>query len=447
MRLEQELSLDQISSEIFVKVHYLEALENNQFELLPSDVQGKGFLRLYAKYLDLPVDQLIISWENKQLINNQSIESDTEQVQKKSTTGQEEDTSNNLTLPLEKYDNLLNGTTTVPDISSLPASQIIFKEIGNQLREQREKLSISLFDVEKYTRLKPNQIADLENGKIEELPSPVQAKGMLNNYATFLQVDSEKLLLKFADGLQAQLAEKRSTGSKGSISQTVQRKSPAGFQKLFTLDLVIGSSMILFLLLFSIWGLIQISSSGSEPMDIDAPEIVEMLQVTPSLQIDESLTSLPPTSVEPGVSQTQVGEENQLLNGTEQITETIPADDAPIQLYIVAVQRAYLKVIVDGNTEFDGRTTPGNAYQFSGDELIELTTGNAGAIQVFHNQNNLGSLGFVGEVVRLQFEITGIITPTPQFTATSTSTPVSTVTLQPTATMPTPTPSVTSIAP
>ena len=423
-------------------------MENNQHELLPSDVQGKGFLRLYAKYLDLQVDPLLNSWESNQISESVENPAETSQDMQTGVSDQHGDDNDNQEISSADPDPVIwiSGDEPVP--AGLGESQQIFKEIGNELRSQREKLSISLFDVEKYTRLKQAQISALESGRIDQLPSTVQAKGMLNNYANFLQADSEKLLLRFADGLQTQLAEKKVVSSEKSSSRSSPIKQPSGWRKLFTLDLVIGSSMILFLLIFSIWGLIQISSSGNDAMDIEAPGIVEMLQVTPSLSQEDSLSTNPLSSQEAELEQAANEEEQQVLNDTGEVTETIPAEDnSPIQLYIVALQRAYLKVAVDGETEFDGRIVPGNAYQFSGNELIEITSGNAAALQVFYNQQNMGSLGFVGEVVKFQFAITGVITPTPMFTATSTSTPVSTVTLQPTPTVLTPTPTMTPITP
>ena len=44
----------------------------------------------------------------------------------------------------------------------------------------------------------------LEAGEFDHLPSSVQARGMLNNYAHFLDLDVDALLLTFAEGLQTQ---------------------------------------------------------------------------------------------------------------------------------------------------------------------------------------------------------------------------------------------------
>lgn len=64
-RLAKGLTLEQASEATRVRPHYLQALESDQRSALPSTVQGRGFLRLYADYLGLPVAQLLAIWEGR----------------------------------------------------------------------------------------------------------------------------------------------------------------------------------------------------------------------------------------------------------------------------------------------------------------------------------------------------------------------------------------------
>src|SRR5512133_3733582 len=64
-RLQRGLTLEQVSQATHIRKHYLEALENDQRETLPSPVQGRGFLRLYAGHLNLPVATLLAAWDGK----------------------------------------------------------------------------------------------------------------------------------------------------------------------------------------------------------------------------------------------------------------------------------------------------------------------------------------------------------------------------------------------
>ena len=60
-RARKRKSVDLIEAELETKVRakYLEALENEDFDLLPNDIYVKGFLTTYAQYLNLDSDKIL----------------------------------------------------------------------------------------------------------------------------------------------------------------------------------------------------------------------------------------------------------------------------------------------------------------------------------------------------------------------------------------------------
>ncbi|MHB8933850.1 MAG: helix-turn-helix domain-containing protein, partial [Bellilinea sp.] len=52
IRTERGISLEQVAQTTRVKFAYLQAIEQNEPSELPSVVQARGFLRLYASFLD-----------------------------------------------------------------------------------------------------------------------------------------------------------------------------------------------------------------------------------------------------------------------------------------------------------------------------------------------------------------------------------------------------------
>ena len=52
-RESQKLNLEEIAEELKIRSQYLEALENDQFELLPGTLYQRSFLKTYAQFLDL----------------------------------------------------------------------------------------------------------------------------------------------------------------------------------------------------------------------------------------------------------------------------------------------------------------------------------------------------------------------------------------------------------
>ncbi len=79
-REQRRLTLEQAAFATHIKLVYLHALESDERDLLPSPVQGKGFLRLYAGFLNLEIQPLLNLWEGS-LPSNASI-SDTRLLDK-----------------------------------------------------------------------------------------------------------------------------------------------------------------------------------------------------------------------------------------------------------------------------------------------------------------------------------------------------------------------------
>lgn len=421
----QSLSLDQAAQATHIKVHYLQALEADQFDALPSAAQLRGFLRSYGDYLRLNSSNLI--------------------------TALEQDSARGMPsgAPVE--------TVTEP-IPVSASSEVIFKELGHTLKSQRELMSLSLGDVERHTHIRMHYIRALEDGDISHLPSPVQGRGMLSNYASFLGLNTEAVLLRFADGLQASLADRQAarhvSAPRAHTQGTDQRPARLSqIRRFFSMDLFVGGFLVLFLLGFSIWGALRISKLNSPQVaSPTAPPVSEILLNTytgagpamGTLFPTGEINAIPATLVETGVLTGTLAVAPLPSSGV--IQPTVGLQNAALQIEIVVLQRAWLRMTVDGEVAFEGRVLPGSAYTFSGNERLELLTGDGAGLQVYFNQQDLGALGGFGEVVNRIFSIEGMQTPTPAVPPTSTPVPTSPATPSPTPTgtavplTPTPTP-------
>ena len=58
-RIQQELSLREAANTTRILACYLAALEVGAYHRLPSQVCARGFIRIYAEYLDIPAEELI----------------------------------------------------------------------------------------------------------------------------------------------------------------------------------------------------------------------------------------------------------------------------------------------------------------------------------------------------------------------------------------------------
>ena len=421
----QSISLEEAAQATRIKLHYLEELEADQFDNLPSAVQLRGFLRAYGEYLKIDTRELVKTLEKDSIPSK---------------------------IPV--------AIPSLPIDASLPSanSEVIFKELGHTLQSQRELMGLTLGDVERHTHIRMHYVKALEQGDISHLPSPVQGRGMLSNYATFLGLNTEMVLLRFADGLQASLYDRQAARNASPVAKPVSDSSqlparPSQIKRLFSMDLFVGGFLIIFLLGFSIWGALRISKlNSSEAPSPTAPQVSSILLATATVGVAPGNTPIPGTessiSTTPSVDTPVITATVQVSQpATQVVFQSTPGlVNAPIQVYVVAIQRTWLRITVDGEVAFEGRVVAGSAYSFSGTKEIDLLTGDGAALQVVFNQQDLGILGAFGEVVNRVFTIKGVQTATPSILPTSTPAPTSPATPSPTPTRtgvpatPTPTP-------
>lgn len=449
IREEKKITLEQIAEGTNIRIKFLQAIEENRLDLLPSLSQARGFSRLYAAFLGLDPQRVFDEVEKANQPSAEAPEGTTEiSDQVPATVEVEKPEPRAQSVPTRKSgkrkaDDAVIKKTTVT--LHKPHSQVIFEEIGLELQGQRESLGLSRGDVERQIKIREFFVYSLEHGQIDNLPSTVQGRGMLNNYASFMNLDAESLQMRYAEGLQQRRQERHQEEEETrKTGITVIGKEPlTGWRKFLTPDLLIGGSVFIVLFGLIVWGAIQVirtSLPASEPT------------ISP---ISEAATGIatPLPTMEEGTAGIAMVDQT----GTPPLADTPPvnlqltltsAQTGPIQLVVVAYQRAYMRITVDGKEEFSGRVIPGNVYTYTGKIKITLLTGNGAALQVYYNQVDQGILGFLGEVVSLEFTAREMVTPTPRFTATPTRTQQPTLTARPTQTAsPTPTIPTATITP
>jgi cytoskeletal protein RodZ len=308
------------------------------------------------------------------------------------------------------------------------SSNEIFTELGQHLRERREMLSLTIDEVERHIHIRTAFLSALERGALAELPSTVQTRGMFANYATFLDLDVDGLMLRFADGLQVRHRERHPQKPAGKPIK-VNEKTPL-LSVFVAGDLLIGGGMIILLILFTIWGISRVVVMRSQYYpQVTAPAIVNVLAVTPLPALAQEVTLLPAQNTP--ATDTPVA---------TSFTATLPAN-VNVEINIVAMERTYMRVSVDGKVQFDGQAVPGTAYSYEAKNQIEILVGSASGLSITYNGRDLGLMGAFGQVVDNIYTAQGVATPTitplPTRTATPRFSPTPTLTPSPTRT-PTP---------
>lgn len=268
--------------------------------------------------------------------------------------------------------------------------------LGQELRAAREAKGLTLDDVERATRIRAKYLAALEAEAFATLPSAIQARGFLNNYAQFLGLPVADLLADYAKLTAQKSARAWGASAPPATRNTLTRARPLRF---ISADLLIALIISVALGLLLLWGGTQILST-LQPAPTASPTAL----ATPTF-------ALTPTPTSPVVE----------IAPTQPFPTPLP-NYTGVHVLIRAEQRLWVRVNVDGAPVFAGLLPPGESREFIGQTLVELVTGNGKGTHIIWNGVDQGTLGDVGEVVARLFTVDGMIIPTPTITPTPTAT-------------------------
>jgi cytoskeleton protein RodZ len=229
--------------------------------------------------------------------------------------------------------------------------------VGASLKAARTELAISVEKVAAKLRVRPRIIEDIELDNYKTSGGATYARGHIKTLAQLYGMDVESLLSDFDASL---VVDETSMSELLEEMKTPKEKSAPSW-KIFG---AVASLAILGILGYQVLPgnfsssdpqVITASSPTSESNDFEAPAVA---------------------SATKGVT---------LLLAASNGTSWVKVDGA------------------DGRTIFEGKLRTGQSQQFFDSQLIRVVIGNAGAINITYNGEDLGTSGRIGEVLRLEF--------------------------------------------
>ena len=414
IREERNIPLEAVASATHIRLAILQDLEDEEYSELSSTTQTRGFLKLYADYLGLPEQEIVVEAENESKLNqdlsnseNDDQESDQEEkpvLEKESLPEKTEKPAKAVkreyAIPLVKKVQRKEKTEDDAEEKqeNVTESSEELMAIGRELAARRRYLNVGWEVIESETHIPKDQLKRIERGDLAAFVNPMQYKGHLQAYARFLNLDVEAVMIRYADAIQKRRLEK---SSEKPIRKRFAKVLPPfllNLKRFFTLDLFFGTLMILGIVGFLIWGISRMTFSEVEP------ELTGTLPAVADILLGEGT----PTPI--------VVEET--IEAEEEIVQLIPTstpfyvpseNDSNLELVLLIRQNIWLKIISDGEILFQGRQIAGNVLTYLGDDEIELETGNIAAIEIIYNQSPVEiSSDKLGTPARLLFTSDGM---------------------------------------
>ncbi|HLY27608.1 MAG TPA: RodZ domain-containing protein [Aggregatilineales bacterium] len=314
------------------------------------------------------------------------------------------------------------------------------QHLGHELREAREARELTLEQAEEQTRIRIKFLDALEQGNYAALPTEVQARGFLRNYARFLGLDPDIILDKYEAARTGRRRRRRRANPSAALppsalpveppvpsspSATPTRRSqtaraveqgaaepavpaPVDHNQQRRLMILLGG-IGLALGLAILCGLLFIGAQivqgylhqGNRPGVILSPLPQDTTPTMfPTFRLAPTSSPQHPTALP--VPNAAIGP-----SGPGNSANTAaPSGSGPVALQLTITERGFLRVTVDGQVSYSGSAPPNTVLQYQG-SAIQVHSANAAGVQVTVNGQNLGTLGARGQMVDQTYTASG----------------------------------------
>ncbi|HBB31551.1 MAG TPA: DUF4115 domain-containing protein [Cyanobacteria bacterium UBA8803] len=242
------------------------------------------------------------------------------------------------------------------------------KELGAYLRECRTKQFLGLDEVAARTRIQARLLNAIEEGKPEQLPEPVYIQGFIKRFAEELGLNGAEFAREFPTGFSLQFAK-----------PTWKYIRPAQLRP-FHLYL-----LYVLLVMGAVRGLSDVVNRSA----LQGVEVEDNPSNTQELSIPSYAQQQNPKLLSPG---------NQAVLGTHS-----SPNNKPVQVGVTLKAQSWIRVVVDGKTEFEGVLPEGTQRTWVADQKLVVKAGNAGGVLVEFNDQSAKQMGAPGEVEEVTF--------------------------------------------
>jgi cytoskeleton protein RodZ len=282
-------------------------------------------------------------------------------------------------------------------------------KIGRFLEQKRKERGLSLEEVEQATKIRKRYLTGLEREDYAMLPDAVYAHGFLKTYANYLGLDGEAL----SKQLKSRRKPRRERGinynnppdssferpliTPGGLTGTEKRKISTSavvtlLVALLALAVVIGT-------LYFVGRSVQASRS-QEDNPPAAPS------GNPPRQEQQKVAAKDKAPEAAQAKEDAAGSEGNAADEEKPAGAQQSAPPDTLQVMVNVKERpSWLLILADGNQAYEQVAQPGFSRIFEADHLLYIKSGDAGAVTVEINGQDVGALGQAGDVVARNYTL------------------------------------------
>jgi cytoskeleton protein RodZ len=284
-----------------------------------------------------------------------------------------------------------NGTFHTPNVGA---------KIGPILEKARKERGLTLEEAEHATKIRKRYLSGLEREDYGVLPDAVYARGFLKTYANYLGLDGEELAQELRDRRRSRRERSVTYGAPTASEFDRPLVNPGGLgkkERRRVSGTTIRTLLVAVLALAAVVGSLYYVGRGAQSAG-ESPE-----QSPPQSEQQQAANGPPPGGGQPAdEARTQ---DNAQGGGADDQPAAPPQPETLTVQVSVEGDPSWLSVLADGELSYEQIAEPGFSQTFRAQREISIKTGNAGAVGVVVNGQDLGKLGESGEVLTRDFTL------------------------------------------
>lgn len=292
-------------------------------------------------------------------------------------------------------------------------------ELGTILREARETKGLTASQVQERTKISARFIEAMEEGRYQDLPTPVHVRGFLKNYARFLGLDPQPLLARYevsrnhrpvpiATTNHTEVTPSQPIPSRedqpffNPVNVTLGAEPESGSDTIMRWAIIIALLVLLGLVANRFIPMLRGEGDGSAAITEGLTEAVNNIINNPLMPADEGTAvegdPLLMTAGEVITSTARDGIVGQPLPTPTATRPPLPGTMETVRMRLEITERTWLQVTIDGQVTYEGLARSGDVFEWEANESARVVTGNAIGVFVTINGTALGKLGGRGQV-------------------------------------------------
>lgn len=271
--------------------------------------------------------------------------------------------------------------------------------IGEKLKSAREKKSLTIDQAQRQTHMHQTVLLALEDGRCDEMLTPMYVKSFLRKYSAYLGLDSNQIIKEYVS------LEPGTDSAKANISidrDEIKKSVDISGYVRFARNIIVITVCVIFAIL-AIKIAARLISSSHSAKNTKKPGIQKaassVIRAKPRPFFGKSGTE-PRRSASAPARVSEVKQPEKTPQKTDQTQFTIPEKE-PIRLMMTVKDQVYVGVKIDGEIQFKRQLPKGTIETFTAEKILNISIARAKSVELVLNGRPL-ALPVSGQIKDLE---------------------------------------------